>query len=292
DKAIIELRQKFEKVEKERDNLILTLEKFEGSSKNLSRLLDSQQCDKSKTGLGYDSQGFNSQMLENQVNDKNNIGEGYHAVPSPYTENYMPPKHDLVFADEHVVNEKKLIVNDASIRRDLKLDDAEGTACLLNDIIFKELARMGKGFFGIITLLFETIMVQAPKDMGEGSYVPTNTHHIPTVTQPSSSQPQNKQKSRRKQRKEIEVPHIEPQTKESVPTPSNDPLPSGLSSSDEEGLNDQEDASKQGRIAKIDVDEDLSLIDETTQDQERLNEEKMFGVDDLDGEQVIMDVTT
>nr|GFB75822.1 hypothetical protein [Tanacetum cinerariifolium] len=57
-------------------------------------------------------------------------------------------------------------------------------------------------------------------------------------------------------------------------------------------LNDQEDASKQGRIAKIDVDEDLSLIDETTKDQERLNEEKMFGVDDLDGEQVIMDVTT
>nr|GEV05509.1 putative ribonuclease H-like domain-containing protein [Tanacetum cinerariifolium] len=100
DKAITKLRHKFEKAKKERDYLKLTLEKFEVSSKNLSRLLDSQQCDKSKTGLGYDSQ-----VLENQVNDKYNTGEGYHAVPPPYTGNFMPPKPGLVFADEHVVSE-------------------------------------------------------------------------------------------------------------------------------------------------------------------------------------------
>nr|GEY73864.1 hypothetical protein [Tanacetum cinerariifolium] len=70
DKAITELRQKIEKAKKERDDLKLTLEKFEGSSKNLSRLLDSQQSDKSKTDLGYDSQGVDSQVLENQINDK------------------------------------------------------------------------------------------------------------------------------------------------------------------------------------------------------------------------------
>nr|GEV51468.1 Gag-Pol polyprotein [Tanacetum cinerariifolium] len=67
DKAITELRQIFEKAEKERDDLKLTLQKFKGSSKNLSRLLDSQQSDKSKTGLGYDSQGFHSQVLANQI---------------------------------------------------------------------------------------------------------------------------------------------------------------------------------------------------------------------------------
>nr|GFA88236.1 ribonuclease H-like domain-containing protein [Tanacetum cinerariifolium]GFA88237.1 ribonuclease H-like domain-containing protein [Tanacetum cinerariifolium] len=66
DKVITELRQKFKKAEKERDALKLTLEKFEGSSKNLSILLDNQQSDKSKIGLGYDSQGFDSQVLENQ----------------------------------------------------------------------------------------------------------------------------------------------------------------------------------------------------------------------------------
>nr|GEV60084.1 hypothetical protein [Tanacetum cinerariifolium] len=47
-----------------------------------------------------------------------------------------------------------------------------------------------------------------------------------------------------------------------------------------------------GMIAEIDADEDLSLIDETTQDQGRMNEEDMFRVNDLDGEEVIMDVTT
>nr|GEU32911.1 hypothetical protein [Tanacetum cinerariifolium] len=87
-----------------RDDLKLTLEKFKGSSKNLSRLLDSQQSDKSKTGLGYDSQGFDSQVLENQVNDKYNTGERYHTVPPPYTGNFMPLKTDLVFADEHVIS--------------------------------------------------------------------------------------------------------------------------------------------------------------------------------------------
>nr|GFC15622.1 hypothetical protein [Tanacetum cinerariifolium] len=82
-----------------------TLEKFKGSFKNLSILLDSQQCDKSKTSLGYDSQRFDSQVLENQVNDKYNTCEGYHVVPPPYTGNFMPPKPDLVFADEHVVSD-------------------------------------------------------------------------------------------------------------------------------------------------------------------------------------------
>nr|GEX09906.1 ribonuclease H-like domain-containing protein [Tanacetum cinerariifolium] len=42
-----------------------------------------------------------------------------------------------------LVDGKKVIVNKASIRRDLRLNDFEGTACLLNDDIFAGLARMG-----------------------------------------------------------------------------------------------------------------------------------------------------
>ncbi|GJV42647.1 ribonuclease H-like domain-containing protein [Tanacetum coccineum] len=76
DNALTELRKKFEKTEKERDDLKLNLEKFENSSKNLSKL------------------------LEIQVNDKYKTGEGYHAVPPPYTGNFMPPKPNLVLADE------------------------------------------------------------------------------------------------------------------------------------------------------------------------------------------------
>nr|GEW10427.1 retrovirus-related Pol polyprotein from transposon TNT 1-94 [Tanacetum cinerariifolium] len=105
DKAIIELRHKFEKAKKEKDDLKLTLERFKGLSKNLCRLLDSQQSDKSKTGLGYDSKGVDNKVLENQVNDKYNTSEGYHAVSPPYTGNFMPLKPNLVFADEHVISE-------------------------------------------------------------------------------------------------------------------------------------------------------------------------------------------
>nr|GEX18798.1 ribonuclease H-like domain-containing protein [Tanacetum cinerariifolium] len=46
---------------------------------------------------------------DNLIKDFNmsqfNLGEGYHAVPPPYTGNFMPLKPDLVFADEHVVSE-------------------------------------------------------------------------------------------------------------------------------------------------------------------------------------------
>nr|GEU87849.1 ribonuclease H-like domain-containing protein [Tanacetum cinerariifolium] len=41
-----------------------------------------------------------------------------------------------------LVDVKKVVVNEASIRRDLRLDYAKGTACLPNAAIFEELARM------------------------------------------------------------------------------------------------------------------------------------------------------
>ncbi|GKD51439.1 ribonuclease H-like domain-containing protein [Tanacetum coccineum] len=53
DNAITKLRKKFEKAKKERDDLKLTLEKFENSSKNLRKLLEIQVSDKFKTGVGF-----------------------------------------------------------------------------------------------------------------------------------------------------------------------------------------------------------------------------------------------
>nr|GEV46183.1 reverse transcriptase domain-containing protein [Tanacetum cinerariifolium] len=46
-------------------------------------------------------------MLDSQVNDKYKTSIGYHAVPPPYTGNFMPPKPDLILADvdEYVVSE-------------------------------------------------------------------------------------------------------------------------------------------------------------------------------------------
>ncbi|GJV44887.1 hypothetical protein Tco_1429423 [Tanacetum coccineum] len=111
-----ELRKKFEKPKKERDDLKLTLEKFENSSKNLSKLLDSQICDKFKSGVGYDRQVFDSQIFNSQVNDRYITGEGYHAVPPPYTGNFIPPKPDLVLADkdEYVFSESVTSVPSAA----------------------------------------------------------------------------------------------------------------------------------------------------------------------------------
>nr|GEV76355.1 ribonuclease H-like domain-containing protein [Tanacetum cinerariifolium] len=94
-KAITGLRQKFEKAKKERDDLKLTLEKFKGSFKNLSRLLDSQQCDKSKTGLGE-----------------------LHA-----------PKPDLVFADEHVVSESVTSLPVVRNKKGNKANAVKASAC-------------------------------------------------------------------------------------------------------------------------------------------------------------------
>ncbi|GJZ98958.1 hypothetical protein Tco_0671509 [Tanacetum coccineum] len=101
--------------------------------------------------------------------------------------------------------------------------------------VFANMKREGKGFSGRVTPLFQTMMVQAPEELGEGSEIPTDPQHTPTIIQPSTSQPQKKQ-PRRKQRKDTEVPQpsgsTEPITDEAVneehvPTHSNDPLLSG-----------------------------------------------------------------
>ncbi|GKB50070.1 putative ribonuclease H-like domain-containing protein [Tanacetum coccineum] len=100
DNALTKLRKKFEKSEKERDDLKLTLEKFGNSSKNLSKLLEIQVSDKFKTGVGFDSQVVDSQVFDSQENDRYKKSKGYHAAPPPYNGNFMPPKYDLVLANE------------------------------------------------------------------------------------------------------------------------------------------------------------------------------------------------
>nr|GEW61153.1 ribonuclease H-like domain-containing protein [Tanacetum cinerariifolium] len=112
DNALVELKKKFKKAEKERDDLKVTLEKFQTSSKSLSKLLKSQIND--KIGLGYDSQVFDRQVFDYEEfssyesddsvptspkNDRYKTGEGYHVVPPLYTGTFIPPKPNLVFND-------------------------------------------------------------------------------------------------------------------------------------------------------------------------------------------------
>ncbi|GKC93037.1 ribonuclease H-like domain-containing protein [Tanacetum coccineum] len=75
------------------EDIKLTVEKLENSSKSLSKLIDCQIVDKCKTGLGYN------------------------VVPPPYTGNFMPLKPDLSFSGlEEFVN--KPINNGAPIIKD------------------------------------------------------------------------------------------------------------------------------------------------------------------------------
>ncbi|GKC14565.1 retrovirus-related pol polyprotein from transposon TNT 1-94 [Tanacetum coccineum] len=125
-------------------------------------------------------------------------------------------RHKLTTAVEiqftTLVRWEKIIVTKASVRRDLQLNDEEGTDCLLNATIFVELTRMGERLFWKRNTLISTKtlknegMVQAQEEMGEGSANPTDPHHTPTIIQPSTSQPQKKQKPRKPKRKDTEVP--------------------------------------------------------------------------------------
>nr|GEV57913.1 hypothetical protein [Tanacetum cinerariifolium] len=116
--------------------------------------------------------------------------------------------------------------------------------------IFANMKRQGKDFSGKVTPLFETMLAQPPEDMGEGSEIPTDSHHTPTVTQPStSSQPQQKQKSNKSKTKITE-----------------------------------EDASKQGRmIVDLDADKGVALVDET----QGRNDQDMFDTSIFDDEEVV-----
>nr|GEU44484.1 hypothetical protein [Tanacetum cinerariifolium] len=112
DNALVVLRQNCEIAEQEKDDLKLKLKKFQTFSKNLIQLLASQTND--KTGLGYNTQVFTRFMFDCDsyftsesdeslppilIYDRYQLGDGYHAVPPPYTGTFMPPKPDLVFHD-------------------------------------------------------------------------------------------------------------------------------------------------------------------------------------------------
>nr|GEW95593.1 retrovirus-related Pol polyprotein from transposon TNT 1-94 [Tanacetum cinerariifolium] len=170
-----------------------------------------------------------------------------------------------------LIDGKKVVITEASIRYDLKLNDAEGTSCLPNAVIFEELARMGyekpsekltfyKAFANMmrvgtraVTPLFDTMMVQAVEEVGN---LPTAIQDTPIPDAPSSSQPHRKHKPRRKERKETEVSPTEIHTEDHVLTTSNDPLPSEMKSSHKAKI-----AELESRVEKLE-EENRSLTKE------------------------------
>ncbi|GJV31145.1 ribonuclease H-like domain-containing protein [Tanacetum coccineum] len=72
--------------------------------------------------------------------------------------------------------------------------------------IFRNIKRVWKGFYGRDTPLFPTMMVQAQQEQGKGSAMPTDPQHTPIIIQPSTSQPQKKQRLRMPKRKDTKIP--------------------------------------------------------------------------------------
>nr|GEV32708.1 uncharacterized mitochondrial protein AtMg00810-like [Tanacetum cinerariifolium] len=111
-----------------------------------------------------------------------------------------------------LVDGKKVIITESTVRRDLQLEDVEGVDCLPNVAIFKQLTlignirRVGKGFSERETPLFSTMIIQAQEEIGKGSANLIDPHHTPTIIQPSTSLPQKKQKPRKTKRKDTELP--------------------------------------------------------------------------------------
>nr|GEV57313.1 hypothetical protein [Tanacetum cinerariifolium] len=172
---------------------------------------------------------------------------------------------------------KRVNIKESSIRRILRLEDAEGTSCLINANIFKGLARMGAkttswnefsstmtyaiiclatnqkfnfsryillslvknidagvpffmfprvgtGFYKVVTLLFDNMLVQTPKKIG---ILQADAQPIPIPTEPSNFKPQKKHKPKRKHTQEPKVPPTKSPIEHNLPSPSHDPLRSG-----------------------------------------------------------------
>nr|GFB16607.1 hypothetical protein [Tanacetum cinerariifolium] len=90
--------------------------------------------------------------------------------------------------------------------------------------VFANIKRVGTGFSGDVTSLFDNMLVQTPKEVG---ILQANAQSITITTKPSTSKPQKKHKPKRKHTQESEVLPTESPAEQNLPSPSNDPLPSG-----------------------------------------------------------------
>ncbi|GJW42833.1 ribonuclease H-like domain-containing protein [Tanacetum coccineum] len=122
------LNLELEKVVKERDELKLKIEKWEGSSKNLTKILNSQMSTHDKNGLGFGTQ-MDDLSNKSETDSENSLtvfevrssdeestlannrftkANEYHVVPPPITGNPLTPRADISFAglDEYAFRNK------------------------------------------------------------------------------------------------------------------------------------------------------------------------------------------
>ncbi|GJZ20906.1 hypothetical protein Tco_0557945 [Tanacetum coccineum] len=200
-----------------------------------------------------------------------------------------------------LVDKKKVIITESTIRRDLQLEDANGVDCLPNAATFEQLTLMGKS---------KKRKTKVPQSSGSTDNIPDES--VPTTSNYPLLSGEDRlrltelmdlctnlqkkvldlEKAKTTQDSEIsslkkKVKKLERWNKSRTPGLKRlrkVGLARRVESYDEASLGDQEDVSKQGReIADIDADTEVTLIDET---QERNDDNLMFDTDVLDEQEV------
>nr|GEU62957.1 hypothetical protein [Tanacetum cinerariifolium] len=90
--------------------------------------------------------------------------------------------------------------------------------------VFANMKRVGTGFSGVVTLLFDNILVPTVEEVG---LIQDDVQSISIPTKPSTSKPHKKQKSKKQQTQAPKIPSPEPSPEHRLSLSSNDPLPGG-----------------------------------------------------------------
>ncbi|GKC54292.1 hypothetical protein Tco_1077037 [Tanacetum coccineum] len=149
------LKIELEKVVKERDEFKVKIEKWEESSKSLNKLLNSQMNANDKNGLGYGTQMdemsnkfetdseismsiFEVRLSDEEItsaNDRFSKADGYHAVPSPITGNFLTPRADISFTglDKFAIRKKIIESKTTELKSDTSKSKTSETVGKTND---------------------------------------------------------------------------------------------------------------------------------------------------------------
>ncbi|GJW36940.1 putative ribonuclease H-like domain-containing protein [Tanacetum coccineum] len=164
----------------------------------------------------------------------------------------------------------------ASVRRDLQLNDEEGTDCLPNATIFEELTRIEKPKRKDIEVPQPSGPIDNVADEAINEEMDDSLERAATTATSLDAEPEVTSLKRRVKRLEKKGGSRTHGLKRVYKVG----LSRRVESSDEEGLG-EEDASKQGRIDDIDANEDIYLVNVHS-------DKDMFGVNDLEGNEVIV----
>ncbi|GKE29127.1 hypothetical protein Tco_1444511 [Tanacetum coccineum] len=187
-----------------------------------------------------------------------------------------------------LVDKKKVIITETSIRSDLKLDDTGGTDCLPTATIFEELARMGAKTTAwnefSSTMATAIICLATNQKFNLSKYIFDAMSRVLALETTKSNQALEIESLKRRvksleKRRKSRTPRFKRLRKVGSA--------SRVESSNDASLGAQEDASKQGRkIADLDADVEVTLVDET---QEMDDDNLMFDTCVLEDQEIKFD---